>query len=156
MCYWIDSDYERALSEFATAATLLPNDAYIGLLVAAIRRRQGRWPESLEAFERVQKLDPQNPNIVRNLLFTYTSMRRWDEAAVVAARLRALAPDSIVAKIQSGYVEFWRKGETATLKSSSPNAGRNRSRRSSTSCRWDVAMIDRDLGVPPRCCKNPP
>ena len=144
--YWIDSDYERALSEFATAQELLPNDGYIGMLVAAIRRRQGRWSESLEAFERVQKLDPQNPNIVRNLLFTYTSMRRWDEAAVVAARLRALAPDSIVGKIQSGYVEFMRKGETATLKNllAQIPAGVDPDG-AATSSRWDAAMLDRDF-----------
>jgi len=116
------------------------------LLVAAIRRRQGRWQESLDAFERVQKVDPQNPNIVRNLLFTYTSMRRWDEAAVVAARLRALAPDSIVGKIQSGYTQFWWKGETATLKNLlsqipagvDPDGG-------VTSSWWDAAMIERDF-----------
>jgi TolB-like protein/class 3 adenylate cyclase/Flp pilus assembly protein TadD len=144
--YWIDSDYERALSEFATAQELLPNDGYIGLLVAAIRRRQGRWPESLEAFERVQKLDPQNPNIVRNLLFTETSMRRWDDAAVVAARLRALAPDSLVGKIQSGYVEFMRKGETATLKNllAQIPAGVDPDG-TVTSSWWEAAMLDRDF-----------
>jgi TolB-like protein/Flp pilus assembly protein TadD len=144
--YWIDTDYERALSEFATAQELVPNDGYIGMLVAAIRRRQGRWPESLEAFERVQKLDPQNPNIVRNLLFTYTSMRRWDEAAVIAARLRALAPDSIVGKIQSGYVEFMRRGETATLKSllAQIPAGLDPDG-TVTSSWWEAAMLERDF-----------
>ncbi len=144
--YWIDTDYVRALSEFATAQELLPNDGYIGLLVAAIRRRQGRWPESLETFETVQKLDPQNPNIVRNLLFTYTSMRRWDEAAVVAARLRALAPDSIVGKIQSGYVAFMRNGETSTLKNllAQIPAGVDPDG-TVTSSWWEAAMLERNF-----------
>jgi len=144
--YWIESDYERALSEFAAAQDSLPNDGYIGMLVAAIRRRQGRWPESLEAFERVQKLDPQNPNIVRNLLFSYTSMRHWDEAAVVAARFRALAPDSIVGKIQSGYTQFWWKGETTTLKNllTQIPAGVDPDG-AVTGARWDAAMIERNF-----------
>ncbi len=144
--YWIDSDYDHALAEFAKAQELLPNDGYIGMLVAAIRRRQGHWPESLDQFERVQKLDPQNPNIVRNLLFTCTSMRRWDEAAVVAARLRALAPDSIVAKIQSGYTQFWWKGETATLKNliAQIPAGVDPDGTVTTTW-WDAAMIERDF-----------
>jgi TolB-like protein/Flp pilus assembly protein TadD len=144
--YWIESDYDQALSEFAKAQQLLPNDGYIGMLVAAIRRRQGRWPESLETFEKVQKLDPQNPNIVRNLLFTYTSMRRWNEAAVVAARLRALAPDSIVAKMQSGYTQFMWKGETATLKNllAQIPAGVDPDG-AVTSARWDTAMIERNF-----------
>lgn len=144
--YWINNEYERALSEFATAQELLPNDAYIGMLVAAIRRRQGRWHESLEAFERVQKLDPQNPNIVRNLLFTCTSMRRWPEAAVVAARLRALAPDSIVGKIQSGYVQFMWKGEITTLKNllAQIPAGLDPDGAVASSW-WEVAMLERDF-----------
>ena len=144
--YWIDGDYERALAEFSTAEQLLPNDANIRMLFAAIRRRQGHWQESLEAFERAGQFDPQNPNVVRNILFTLTSMRRWPEAAVIVARLRALAPDSIVGKIQSGYVEFMWKGETATLKNLlaqiptgvDPDGG-------VTSSRWDVAMLDRDF-----------
>jgi TolB-like protein/class 3 adenylate cyclase/Flp pilus assembly protein TadD len=144
--YWMDSDYERALSEFAAAQELLPNDGYIGMLVAAIRRRQGRWQESLETFERVQKVDPQNPNIVRNLLFTETSMRRWDEAAVVAARLRALAPDSLVGKIQSGYVEFMRKGETATLKNLLAQVPTGVDPDGAvTGAWWEAAMLERDF-----------
>ncbi len=110
--YWFDEDYERALSEFATAQKTLPNDSNIGAYVAAIRRRQGRWEESLATYERMEKLDPQNPNVLRNLLFTNTSMRRWPQAAQAAARFRAVAPDSVVAKIQSGYVDFWWKGDT--------------------------------------------
>ncbi len=102
--FWFDEDYERALSEFAAAQKILPNDSNIGAYVAAIRRRQGRWEDALTAYERVEKLDPQNPNIIRNVLFTNTAMRRWPRAAHAAARFRAVAPDSVVAKIQSGYV----------------------------------------------------
>ena len=45
-------------------------------LIAAIERRQGKWQEALEAYERVAKLDPQNPSTARELMFTNTSMRR--------------------------------------------------------------------------------
>ena len=108
--YWFDDDYERALDELATAQKLLPNDSNVAAYVAAVRRRQGRWDEALAAYERAEKLDPQNPNIIRNVLFTNTSMRRWPEAAQAAARFRAVAPESLVAKIQSGYVAFMERG----------------------------------------------
>jgi hypothetical protein len=39
-------------------------------------------------------------------------MRRWPEAARWVEQLRAMAPASIMAKIQRGYVEFWWKGDT--------------------------------------------
>src|SRR6266700_7860218 len=41
--YWIDQDYNRALVEFDTASRLSPNNSEAGGLIAAIKRRQGRW-----------------------------------------------------------------------------------------------------------------
>ena len=75
-------------------------------------------------------------------------MRRWPEAARWVEQLRAMAPASIVAKIQSGYVDFWSKGDTALLKSFlnqvpsgvDPDGG-------VTSVRWEVAMLDRDYAA---------
>jgi len=146
--YWFDQDYERALAEFGAAAMLAPSDGEVGEFIASIKRRQGKWDESLETFARNHKLDPQNPNIVRNLIFTNTALRRWPEASRWATQMRTMAPASLVAKIQSGYVDFWWKGDTRPLKSmlnqvptgTDPDGG-------VTSCRWDVAMIDRDFGA---------
>jgi len=144
--YWIDQDYERALAEFGTAAVLAPSDGEVGQLIASIERRQGKWEESLETFAKNQKLDPQNPNIVRNLLFTNTALRRWPEAARWAAQMRTMAPASLVAKIQSGYVEFCWKGGTGPLKAILGEVAAVDPGGEITSCRWDVAMIDRDFG----------
>jgi TolB-like protein/Flp pilus assembly protein TadD len=146
--YWIDSDYERALEEFDAALRFSPNHADVGALIAAIKRRQGQWQEALQAYERSQKLDPQNPNIVRNVLFTNTALRHWPEAAGWAQKMRTMAPASLVAKIQSGYVDFWWKGDTHLLKSLlSEIPTETDSGGEITSCRWDVAMIDRDFGA---------
>ena len=146
--YWMDQDYERALEQFDIAARLSPSNGDIGRLIAAIKRRQGKWEQSLKEYERVARLDPQNPNTVRELIFTNTAMRRWPEAARWVEQLRAMAPASIVAKIQSGYVDFWWKGDTALLKSFlnqvpsgvDPDGG-------VTSVRWEVAMLDRDYSA---------
>ena len=143
--YWMDKDYERALAQLAEAARLSPSNAEVGDLTAAIKRRQGRWEESLAAFETIQKIDPQNPNIVREIVFTNTAMRRWPEAARWATQMRKMAPASLVAKIQSGYVDFWWKGDTLPLKSllnevpsgTDPDGV-------VTSCKWEVAMLERD------------
>jgi TolB-like protein/class 3 adenylate cyclase/Tfp pilus assembly protein PilF len=153
--YWLDQDYERALAEFGAAAQLAPSNGEVGELIAAIKRRQGKWEESLETFAKNQKLDPQNPNIVRNLIFTNTAMRRWPEASRWAAQMRAMAPASLVAKVQSGYVDFCWKGDTGSLKSmlSQVPAGTDPDG-VITSCRWDVAMIDRDFGEARRVLQN--
>jgi len=146
--YWMDQDYDRALEQFDVAARLAPSNGDIGRLIAAIKRRQGKWGQSLEEYERVAKLDPQNPNTVRELIFTNTAMRRWPQAARLVEQLRAMAPASIVAKIQRGYVEFWWKGDTSALKSLlnqvppgvDPDGG-------VTAVRWEVAMLDRDYAA---------
>jgi TolB-like protein/Tfp pilus assembly protein PilF len=146
--YWMDQDYERALEQFDIATRLSPSDGDIVRLIAAIERRQGKWKEALEEYERVAKLDPQNPNTVRELIFTNTAMRRWPEAARWVEQLRAMAPASIIAKIQRGYVEFWWRGDTGLLKSLlnqvPPGVDPDGS---VTSVRWDVAMLDRDYAA---------
>jgi tetratricopeptide (TPR) repeat protein len=82
------------------------------------------------------------------LVFTNTAMRRWPEAARVAARMRTLAPASLVAKVQSGYIDFWWKGDTSLLKSlvgqvpaeTDPDGAM-------ASVRWEIAMIGRDFAA---------
>ena len=146
--YWMDQDYDRALEQFDIAARLSPSNGEIGRLIAAIERRQGKWKQALAEYERVAKLDPQNPNTVRELIFTNTAMRCWPEAERWVEQLRAMAPTSIVAKIQRGYVEFWWKGDTSLLKSLlkevpagvDPDGG-------VTAVRWEAAMLDRDYAA---------
>jgi TolB-like protein/Flp pilus assembly protein TadD len=153
--YWIDQHYDRALQEFDTAYRLSPNNGDIGRLIAAIKRREGKWQESLEAYERVAAVDPQNPNTVRELIFTNTSMRRWPEAARWGERMRAMAPASLVAKVQSGYVDFWWKGDTQLLKSLLDQipAGVDPDG-AVTSCRWDLAMLRRDYSAATNVLQN--
>jgi TolB-like protein/Flp pilus assembly protein TadD len=144
--YWTERKYDQALSEFDKAAQLAPNNGEVGELIAAIKRRQGHWPEALAAFSKSHELDPQNPNIVRNIVFTCTAMRRWEEASRWATQMRAMAPASLVAKIQSGYVDFLWKGDTKLLKSLLSEVPAQMDPDGSiTSCRWDTAMIERDF-----------
>jgi TolB-like protein/Tfp pilus assembly protein PilF len=144
--YWIDGDYDRAVREFETARGLSPSHADVSRLLAAIQRRRGLWPEALEAYLQAQKIDPQNPNTVREVLFTHTAMRRWDGAATWAEKMRAMAPASLVAKVQSGYVDFWWKGDTHLLQSMVDQVPSGTDPDGAiTSCRWDAAMINRDF-----------
>src|SRR5262249_48236219 len=70
------------------------------------------------------------------------------EAAQWVKRLRAMAPESIVAKIQSGYVDFWWKGDTTLLKSLLSHVPPDIDPDGAvTSVRWEVAMLDRDYAA---------
>jgi len=144
--YWIDADFALALQEFQLVLKFSPNNAEVRSLTAAITRRQGKWQEGFDLYEQAQKLDPQNANIVRNLLFTAMGMRRWEDASRWAEKFRAMAPASLVAKFQTGYADFWWKGDTRLLKAlvADVPAGTDPDG-SVTSVRWDVAMIERDF-----------
>src|SRR5205085_420147 len=65
---------------------------------------------------------------------------------ITTARLRSMAPASLDAKIQTGYVDFWWKGDTKLLKSlvDQVPAGTDPDG-VITSVRWDVSMMDRDF-----------
>jgi len=125
------------------------------------RTRMPRWISSsrLSASARTSgcgdlAIDPQSPNTVREGLFTNTSMRRWPQAAQWGERMRAMAPASLVAKMQSGYVDFWWKGDTHLLKSivDQVPAGIDPDG-TVTSCRWDVAMLRRDYSAAKKVLK---
>ena len=144
--YWFDRDYVSALREFEIARTLLPNDTAVPWDIAAIKRRQGQWSESIADYNAILTHDPQNANVVRDLLYVYCAMRDWRNARATAERLIALAPDSINAKAQIGYVEFWEKGDTTRLKTEMAAVPQGKDPDGSvTSCRIDAALIDRDL-----------
>ena len=144
--YWFDDGYEAALAEFAVAARLAPNDTDVGGLIAAIKRRQGQFRDAIAEYERVARLDPQNSNITRNLVYTNSALRQWPEARRAAERWVQMAPDSLVAKIQLGYLDFEISGKTDTLQrllrlipsGTDPDG-------IVTATRWDVAMIERDF-----------
>src|SRR5207245_5703159 len=64
--YWMDHDYDRALEQFEIASRLSPSNGDVGRLIAAIKRRQGKWEESLQDYEKGAKVDPENTNTVRD------------------------------------------------------------------------------------------
>jgi serine/threonine-protein kinase len=149
--YWFDRNYADALREFEIARNLLPNDSSVPWDIAAIKRRQGRWNEAVDSYQEILKLDPKNPNVVRDLLYTYCAMRDWENARATAERLLVLNPDSLNAKAQIGYVEFWAKGTTSRLKSEMATVPAGKDPDGAVSSfRIDAAMIDRDPGAAAR------
>jgi TolB-like protein/Flp pilus assembly protein TadD len=149
--YWFNRDYASALREFEIAKTLLPNDSSIPWDIAAIERRQGRWQETVQAYLHILTLDPRNANVVRDLLYVYCVMRDWPNAEATAQRLLSLGPDSINAKVQIGYVQFWWKGTTERLKSEMATVPAGKDPDGAvTSSRMDASFIDRDAGAAER------
>src|SRR4051812_6604016 len=153
--YWFARDYDAALREFGIARSLLPNDTSVPWDIAAIKRRQGKWDETLAAYNQILTRDPQNANVVRDLLYVYCAMRDWPNAEKSAQRLQTLSPDSINAKVQIGYVDFWSKGTTDRLRQemASIPAGKDPDG-AVTSSRIDASLIARDPAAAERALQQ--
>jgi TolB-like protein/class 3 adenylate cyclase len=56
--YWVNRDYEGARQKFAKLIAKWPSNANVLSALAAITRRQGKWDESKDYFERAVAVDP--------------------------------------------------------------------------------------------------
>jgi TolB-like protein/Tfp pilus assembly protein PilF len=146
--YWAETNYDKALEEFAVASKALPNDSDIGYFAAAIRRRQGRWKENLELLTKSLTIDPVNANVAEEIAYTYAFLHEWTEAARLQDRVIAMAPDSLNAKIVRAYLDFYSQGSTAALKDVLARIPQGVDPAGLvTRARWDLAMIQRDYSA---------
>jgi serine/threonine protein kinase/tetratricopeptide (TPR) repeat protein len=91
--YWGHLEYDAALHELDIVVKQQPNNPQIFSAIAAVRRRQGRWPEALANFEKNARLDPRSNDAVFNLAETYLVMRKYDLALSTLDRAVAMNPD---------------------------------------------------------------
>jgi TolB-like protein/Flp pilus assembly protein TadD len=73
-------DYAQAAEEFHRVAGDRADDPDALEAMGYVLRRQGRWEESLAALQKAYALNPRNVSLITNLVGTYQSMRRYDEA----------------------------------------------------------------------------
>jgi len=58
----------------------LPNDGDVGLYIAAVQRRRGRWAEAIAAYEHALAIDPRNQVTLYDASQTYFGLRDWQNA----------------------------------------------------------------------------
>ena len=108
--YYVERDYDRALTELALAQKGLPNDAEVYLTIAAIQRRQGKWDESNANFEKSVSLTPNEIWPMQNLALNYQMERRFDDANKVIDRGLKVAPESFSLWSLKAQLEIAEKG----------------------------------------------
>jgi TolB-like protein/class 3 adenylate cyclase len=143
--YYGEANYDAALRELDLAADALPNDGDVGLFIAAVQRRRGRWAEAIGAYQHAEAIDPRNSVTLYDAAQTYFGLRAWQIAIERLDRVLSLFPDSLNVKIQRGYIEFFSKGSTAPIKAAVASIGENLDPDGVvTFARWDLALMDRD------------
>jgi tetratricopeptide (TPR) repeat protein len=109
--YYGDRDYDRALAEFEIARRDLPNDAQAYMATGAIKRRQGKWTESIANFEKAVALDPKNAGFLYNLGFTYVALKQYEAADKMFDRALEVAPDSFSSRALKSVIAILWKGD---------------------------------------------
>jgi len=109
--YYIDRDYERALTEFAIAQRGLPNSSDVYLARASIERRQGKWSESTANFEKGASLDPKNAWVLQNLAYNYMATKKYDLADKTLDRAIEAAPHSFGARGEKAKLAIESRGD---------------------------------------------
>ena len=113
--YWGYLDYDRARQQLNAALDALPNSAEAFLFAAYIDRRQGRWEDSTQNFERASELDPRDIFILQQLSLNYENLRRYDEAAGVLDRALAIAPHDAFLRTQRAKATLSSHADTKPL-----------------------------------------
>jgi TolB-like protein/Flp pilus assembly protein TadD len=109
--YYVDRDYDRALSEFAIAGRGLPNDAGVFRAMAAIQRRQGKWADSNLSYEKAVSLDPKDPILLENMGMNHLAKRDYAKAAKIFDRALQAAPDTFTIRELRARTEFYSRGD---------------------------------------------
>ena len=113
--YWGYLDYDGALAELEVAAQGLPNHPRVVELKGYIKRRQGRWDESIRDLKRAIELDPQNFLTLQQTAQTYQGLRRYVDGKTLLARILAFEPNDAVTKVQHAFAELDSKADTRPL-----------------------------------------
>lgn len=113
-------DYVRAAAYFQQVLEVAPHNVDALASMGFIRRREGRWAESVTLMEQALALDPRNLTVLRALAVTYELMRHYDLALARRQTLHELVPDDLaaafeVARLQSIQSESAKPVELALV-----------------------------------------
>jgi TolB-like protein len=109
--YYGSGDYDAALREFEIAKRGLPNRAEVYLAIGAIQRRQGRWKESTENFEKAVSLSPNDSWPLQNVSFNYQHTRNFDASIASLDRALKIDPNSAVIAALRAHIVLAARGD---------------------------------------------
>src|SRR6266403_574013 len=102
--YYCLNDYGAAEHYLERARQLLPNDAQVTRLLAALARQRGDWKRSEGYFREAKRLDPRNPQLLFSYAGSLMFQRRFDEARRELEQVLNIIPDDTMALVQEAAI----------------------------------------------------
>jgi len=109
--YYGFRDFESALKEFSIALETHPNNDQLVEAIGWIKRRQGKWDESIRYTKLACELNPQSANRHAGLAQTYIYLRNWAEAIRYSEMSINIAPDEPQGYSIRGYIILAMEGD---------------------------------------------
>jgi tetratricopeptide (TPR) repeat protein len=138
--YYSQSDWDRALEEFAIARKSQPNNSDLLSYIGYVQRRQGKFEESLANIKRASELDPLSNSITINLVETFQLMRNYPEAMRYSNRAISLAPDLPNAYSLKAWLYLFWEGSTEKARAVVEDALKNIRSPEEFRIRWLIAL----------------
>jgi TolB-like protein/Flp pilus assembly protein TadD len=148
-----ERNYDAAIKEFSIAAQTIQNDPELLSNLGAAYRRQGRWREALEKFQRAQEIDPRNADSYSDLAQIYSQLRDWQTAAAQYRHALEIEPKDVFNLLSLASVAMFGEGDLGTAKpilQKIPNPVRDAGGRPTgddTAMRWELCMFERDFAA---------
>jgi len=93
--YYALRDYARAKAIYGEILALAPHNVEVLAQMGYVLRREGRFRESNEAFEKVLALDPRHMRVLGNMFYNFLRIRDYPGAVATARRMVALQPGTL-------------------------------------------------------------
>ncbi|WP_221032707.1 TIR domain-containing protein [Actomonas aquatica] len=97
--YYGFRDYAKAADYYQQVLDVAPQHVDALASMGFIRRREGKWAESVALHERALELDPRNVSVLRGLVGTYEKLRHYDRAIELNQRVLEVIPASLTETI---------------------------------------------------------
>jgi len=138
-------DPRAAIAAFERAGAIAPNETRTWLKLGIARAAIQDWPGSIEAYDRLLDLDPDNPQALNNMANVYFRQGRYEESATYYERAIEAKPDYLTAMNHYGWVlrQLNRPDEAERLfnRCLSVPAEANRQRQIQRDCRFYVGAL---------------
>ncbi len=114
--YYCYRDYARLQPELELARRSLPNNVDLLTLEAYIARRQGRFADSIRAFEQALRLDPTSLELIQQFSFLQRGLRHFKQAQRLCDRAVELAPNDLGQRDERANLTFFLTGDPTELR----------------------------------------
>jgi TolB-like protein len=102
--YGCVNDFDTAVRCYEQARKFLPNSSRIPQSLAFVARDQGDWERSESYFNKAERLDPRNVNLLARHAQFYIALRRFPEALRKLDQILEIVPNDIDALVEKAAI----------------------------------------------------